>query len=95
MGYNAWSWQKLDRSREEEAITGPSCGLSLWATTDACAALGVSRKTWAQWRRRPGFPEPAAELGRRPVWEAARVRAWVKARDPGLRRDAGRERDKS
>jgi hypothetical protein len=85
----------LDRSREEEAITGPSCGLELWATTNACAALSVSRKTWAQWQRRPGFPAPVGELGGRPVWDAASVCGWVEARDPKLRRDAGRERERS
>jgi hypothetical protein len=83
------------RGEPDRHVQCPRCGVELWATTDACRALGVSRKTWAQWRRRSGFPTAVGELGGRPVWDAASVRAWADAREPSLRRDAGRNPDQS
>ena len=60
----------------------PNCGLELWTSREGCAGLGVSRKSWASWRANAkfGFPAPIGELGGRPVWDAAKVRAWAESR---------------
>jgi predicted DNA-binding transcriptional regulator AlpA len=62
--------------QREVGVNCPNCGIELWATSDACDSLGISRKTWSQWQRRDGFPQPHGQLGGRPVWIANEVRAW-------------------
>jgi hypothetical protein len=51
-----------------------------WTSGQICDHYGISRSSFAYWRRQPDFPEPltyAKNTGG--VWDAALVRAWVQA----------------
>jgi hypothetical protein len=54
--------------------------LELWGSAELCEAFGVSRESLRKWKGKPGFPKPLADLAMGPVWDAAKVRAWHKAR---------------
>lgn len=49
---------------------------------DVAALVGVSPATITAYRRRGGFPEPQAVLGRTPVWSRPVVEHWMASR-PG------------
>jgi predicted DNA-binding transcriptional regulator AlpA len=49
-------------------------------TVFAAALLGVSERSFAELRKRPGFPAPVALFGPlRPRWRVADILAWVDA----------------
>lgn len=58
----------------------PPAPLELWGSAELCEAFGVSRETLRKWKGKPGFPAPLATLAMGPVWDAAQVKAWHKAR---------------
>lgn len=70
----------------------PSPKLELWGVDGIVSECGVSRPTVYAWAKRPDFPKPVPVLGGNgQVWEAAKVRAWVKLARPAMGRPPGKK----
>ena len=54
----------------------------LWTTKDIAARLEVSSETVRVLSHRPGFPEPAGQVGHIRVWSADDVERWISEHRP-------------
>jgi len=63
--------QGATRANSEDEIV-------LWTASGIAQEKGVNRRTVYEWIDRPDFPEPFAKpIGGGPVWEPAKVEAWL------------------
>jgi hypothetical protein len=54
--------------------------MTVWTSGDICRTYKISRSNFAYWRRQDGFPEPLTySKNTGGTWDAAAVRAWVRA----------------
>lgn len=55
----------------------------LWSIRGIEEECTIARRTVDQWRAHEQFPEPVPVVGGGLVWEASKVRAWVRQFRPG------------
>lgn len=51
---------------------------TLWGVEDVAAALRITVDAAYQWKRRGKLPEPDWTVSGRPVWDADKVKGWIR-----------------